>query len=53
VKREASAKRHPLQQVGEPEDIARLVDFLLSPASAFMTGQILRPDGGLSSLRLL
>lgn len=53
VKREASAKRHPLQQVGEPEDIARLVNFLLSPASAFMTGQILRPDGGLSSLRLL
>jgi 3-oxoacyl-[acyl-carrier protein] reductase len=50
-KREASAKRHPLQQVGNPEDIARLVGFLLSPASKFMTGQVLRPDGGMSSVR--
>lgn len=52
AKREAAAKRHPLQQVGSAEDIARLVDFLLSPVSAFITGQIHRPDGGLSSLRL-
>jgi len=51
AKREASAKRHPLQQIGDPEDIAKLVAFLLSPASIFMTGQILRPDGGLSSIR--
>jgi len=51
AKREASAKRHPLQQVGDPEDVAQLVAFLLSPASRFMTGQILRPDGGLSSIR--
>lgn len=52
AKREASAKRHPLQQIGNPDDIARLVDFLLSPSSSFITGQIHRPDGGLSSLRL-
>jgi NAD(P)-dependent dehydrogenase (short-subunit alcohol dehydrogenase family) len=52
AKREASAKRHPLQQIGNPDDIARLVDFLLSPAASFITGQIHRPDGGLSSLRL-
>jgi len=51
AKLEASAKRHPLQQVGDPEDTARLVAFLLSDASKFMTGQILRPDGGLSSVR--
>lgn len=51
VKREASAKRHPLQQIGDPGDIAELVAFLLSDASKFMTGQILRPDGGLSSVR--
>ncbi|MCU0781104.1 MAG: SDR family oxidoreductase [Akkermansiaceae bacterium] len=53
AKREASAKRHPLQQVGNPADIAELVALLLSDASKFMTGQILRPDGGLSSLRVL
>lgn len=51
AKREASAKRHPLQQVGNPEDVAALAAFLLSDASAFITGQILRPDGGLSSVR--
>lgn len=50
-KKEASAKRHPLNQVGDPEDLAKLVSFLMSDASKFMSGQILRPDGGLSSLR--
>ena len=51
MKREAAGKRHPLQQVGDAADIAALVCFLLSDASKFMTGQILRPDGGLSSVR--
>ena len=51
AKREASAKRHPLQQIGRPEDVAELVAFLLSDASRFITGQTLRPDGGLSSIR--
>lgn len=50
-KREAAAKRHPMQQVGKPEDIAALAAFLLSDASKFITGQILRTDGGLSSIR--
>ena len=51
AKRESAAKRHPLQQIGSPDDIAALVSFLLSDASQFLTGQILRPDGGLSSVR--
>ena len=51
-KREAAAKRHPLQQVGRPEDVAKLTAFLLFDDSAFITGQILRPDGGLSSVRV-
>jgi NAD(P)-dependent dehydrogenase (short-subunit alcohol dehydrogenase family) len=52
AKREAAAKRHPLQRVGSAEEVAELVSFLLSDASKSMSGQILRPDGGLSSLRL-
>ena len=31
--------------------VAALVAFLLSDASCFITGQVLRPDGGLSSIR--
>ncbi len=50
-KKSASEKRHPLQAVGDPEDVARLAAFLLSDASSFITGQIHRPDGGLSSVR--
>lgn len=50
TKREAATKRHPLQQLGNPDDIATLIAFLLSDASRFITGQILRPDGGLSSI---
>jgi len=51
AKKEASAKRHPLQLVGDPDDVAQMVAFLLSDATKFLTGQILRPDGGLSSVR--
>jgi NAD(P)-dependent dehydrogenase (short-subunit alcohol dehydrogenase family) len=52
AKRGAAIKRHPIQQVGSPDDTAALVAFLLSDASKFMSGQVLRPDGGLSSIRV-
>lgn len=52
AKREAAAKRHPLQTVGDPAHTAQLAAFLLSEASASLTGQIFRPDGGLSSVRM-
>ena len=52
LKKEAAAKRHPLQQVGQPDDIAAAVAQLLSDTSRFMTGQVLRIDGGLSSVRI-
>ena len=37
----------PLGRLGTPEEIARGVCFLLSPASAYLTGVILPVDGGL------
>ena len=52
-KKEASAKRHPLNSVGKAEDIANTAYFLLSDESSWVTGQILHIDGGMSSLRLL
>lgn len=51
LKKEAAAKRHPLQQVGRSEDMASLVAHLLSGHARFMTGQVLHVDGGLSSVR--
>jgi NAD(P)-dependent dehydrogenase (short-subunit alcohol dehydrogenase family) len=42
------ARLAPLGRVGEPEDIAHAVLYLASDASAFTTGQILRPNGGVA-----
>lgn len=50
-KKEASNKRHPLGRYGQPEDIAEAASYLLSDASSWMTGQILRLDGGMSSIK--
>lgn len=53
AKREAAAKRHPLQRIGEADDIAAAVCFLLTEQSSWITGQVLSVDGGLSRIRLL
>ena len=50
---EASAKRHPLQKIGTPENIAEAAIFLLSDKSAWMTGQILHVDGGIGNIKSL
>jgi NAD(P)-dependent dehydrogenase (short-subunit alcohol dehydrogenase family) len=50
-KKEASNKRHPLGRYGQPEDIAGAAVFLLSQDAAWMTGQILHLDGGMSSVK--
>jgi len=52
-KKEASAKRHPLQKVGTSDDIAQMAGFLLGENSQWTTGQILGVDGGMSSIRML
>jgi NAD(P)-dependent dehydrogenase (short-subunit alcohol dehydrogenase family) len=40
----------PLGRWGEPADIARVVAFLCGPASAWMTGEVLRVSGGLEGV---
>lgn len=40
--------KYPIGRFGEPEDIAHLVLYLLSDASTWMTGSLLRIDGGFS-----
>ncbi|MBB22514.1 MAG: oxidoreductase [Roseibacillus sp.] len=51
-KKASSAKRHPLNRIGDPKEIAGLVQFLLGTQSLFMTGNIIKADGGLSSVKL-
>ncbi|HZG24227.1 MAG TPA: SDR family oxidoreductase [Chitinophagaceae bacterium] len=51
-KREAGAKRHPLQRIGQTSDIAALGCFLLSDQAAWITGQIMHVDGGMSTLKV-
>ena len=50
-KREANASRHPLNRIGSAQDIASIVEFLLSEKSSWITGQIIHVDGGMSSIK--
>jgi NAD(P)-dependent dehydrogenase (short-subunit alcohol dehydrogenase family) len=40
------AAAHPLQRMASPSEIARIMVFLASPASSFMTGAVVMADGG-------
>ena len=51
-RREASAKRHPLQKIGQPEEIAKMVVFLLSESGSWITGQTIGIDGGIGNLKI-
>jgi gluconate 5-dehydrogenase len=41
--------RIPLRRIGTPDDLIGAVLFFVSPASSFVTGQILTIDGGLTA----
>lgn len=47
----ANAQRHPLKKIGSAEEVASLAAYLLSEKAAWMTGQILTIDGGISTLK--
>lgn len=45
--RESLAKQIPLQRLGEPEEIAGVVNFLASDAGAYVTGETIHVNGGM------
>ncbi|RFU48147.1 SDR family oxidoreductase [Paraburkholderia sp. DHOC27] len=42
------ARMPPLERLGEPDDIAAVVSFLVGPNAAWVNGQVLRANGGLA-----
>ena len=40
-------KQIPMERLGTPEDVAEAVLFLASPAADYITGQVLRVNGGM------
>ena len=51
AKIKANADRHPLKRIGEAKDIAEMASFLVSDKASWITGQILKVDGGISNIK--
>lgn len=45
--RRQQSKQIPLRRYGEPEEVGRVAAFLLSPAASYITGSMIRVDGGM------
>lgn len=46
----ASADRHPLKRIGEADDLAAMAEFLVGSDAAWITGQVIGVDGGMSAI---
>ena len=46
--REEAVKSIPMKRMGRPEEIAALAAFLASDAAGYITGEVIRVDGGLA-----
>jgi NAD(P)-dependent dehydrogenase (short-subunit alcohol dehydrogenase family) len=47
---EGIARQHPLGRLGEPDDLAGVAAMLLGPDGRFITGEVIRVDGGRGSI---
>jgi NAD(P)-dependent dehydrogenase (short-subunit alcohol dehydrogenase family) len=48
----ASQSMHALGRLGEPQEIANAITWLLDPSNSWITGEVISVDGGLSTVRL-
>ncbi len=48
---QASINMHALGRLGDPEDIANMIAWLLNPRQNWITGQVFGVDGGLATVR--
>ncbi|MEM6572421.1 MAG: SDR family oxidoreductase [Planctomycetota bacterium] len=48
---ETSRAMHALGRIGQPDEVASAIEWLLDPAQGWVTGQILGVDGGLATVR--
>lgn len=51
TKKSNAAARHPLQRVGQADEIARMTAFLLGDSSSWITAQTLTIDGGIGTIK--
>jgi NAD(P)-dependent dehydrogenase (short-subunit alcohol dehydrogenase family) len=51
TKIEQNNNRHPLKRIGQADDIANMAELLLSEKGSWITGQIIKVDGGMSSIK--
>lgn len=47
--RERLGNIHPMGRIGQPEEIAAMVEFLVSDKASFVTGEAIRVDGGIGA----
>lgn len=47
----ASEAMHPLGRIGQPEEVANVISWLLSEGAGWVTGQVIGVDGGLATVR--
>lgn len=49
---DTSRSMHALGRLGEPDEVASLIEWLMSPANSWVTGEVFSIDGGLGNVRL-